>query len=65
MPGTAAGTQALSSRIVFSATSSTEACFADFLPETAMFGFSTMPSSATRCRRNSWKVLLSTRFVTS
>ena len=38
MPGTAAGTQAFNSRTVFSATSSTEACFAHFLPETAMFG---------------------------
>ena len=26
-----------------------------------MFGFSTMPSSATRCTRNSWNVSLSTR----
>ena len=65
MPGTAAGTQAFSSRMVFSATSSTDACFAHFLPEIAMFGFSTMPSSATRCTRNSWNVLLSTRWVTS
>ena len=48
MPGTAPGTQALSRRTVFSATSSTEAFLPDFLPGTAMFGLSTMPSSATR-----------------
>ena len=40
MPGTAAGTQAFNSRTVFSATSSTEACFALFLPDIAMLGFS-------------------------
>ena len=39
MPGTAAGTQAFSSRMVFSATSSTEACFAFFLPEIDHVGF--------------------------
>ena len=65
MPGTAAGTHAFNSRTVFSATSSTEACFAHFLPEIAMFGFSTMPSSSTRWTRNSWNVLFSTRWVTS
>ena len=65
MPGTAAGTQAFNRRTVFSATSSTEACFGLFLPEIAMLGFRIMPSSATRWTRNSWKVLLSTRWVTS
>src|SRR5882724_11412024 len=65
MPGTAAGTQLLSRRMVFSATSSTPACLPDLLPEIAMFGFRIMPSSATRCTRNSWNVLLSTRCVTS
>ena len=38
----------LEQRTVFSATSSTEARLADFLPGTTMFGLSTMPSSATR-----------------
>ena len=65
MPGTAAGTHAFSRRTVFSATSSTEACFGLFLPEIAMFGFRTMPSSSTRWTRNSWNVLFSTRWVTS
>ena len=50
MPGTAPGTQFFSIRTVFSATSSTPARLAFFLPEIAMFGLSTMPSSATRWR---------------
>ena len=65
MPGTAAGTQAFNRRMVFTATSSTEARFWLFLPAIAMFGFSTMPSSSTRWTRNSWNTLLSTRWVTS
>ena len=46
MPGTAAGTQALSTFTVFSATSSTPAWFFAFLPLITMLGLSTMPSSA-------------------
>ncbi len=38
MPGTAAGTHSFNTRMVFSATSATEACFGDFLPGTTMFG---------------------------
>ena len=47
MPGTAAGTQRLSTVRVFSATSETEARCALFFPDTIMFGLSTMPSSWT------------------
>ena len=39
MPGTAAGTQAFNSRMVFSATSSTEACFGHFLAGDRHVGF--------------------------
>ena len=50
MPGTAAGAQSFSTVSVRSATSSTDACSPAVLaPGTTMFGFSTMPSSATRC----------------
>ena len=59
------GTQAFNSRMVFSATSSMEACFGHFLPETTMLGLRIMPSSSTRWTRNSWNVLLRTRWVTS
>ena len=48
MPGTAAGTHSFSTLTVFCATSSADACFADFLPGTTMFGLSTVPSSFTR-----------------
>src|SRR5262249_56936635 len=48
MPGTAPGTQCLSMRKVFSATSATEARLGDFFPGTAILGLSTMPSRATR-----------------
>ena len=65
MPGTAAGTQLFSRRMVFSATSATGDCLALFLPDITMFGFRIMPSSATRWTRNSWNVLLRTRWVTS
>jgi hypothetical protein len=49
MPGTAEGTVAFSMAMVRVATSSTDACLAHLRPGTTMLGFSTMPSSATRC----------------
>ena len=59
------GTQAFNKRTVFSATSSTDACLALFLPAIAMLGFRIMPSSATRWIRNSANVLFNTSWVTS
>ncbi len=52
MPGTAAGTTSRRHPSVASATSSTPACSGHWLPETTMFGLSSIPSSRTRCLRS-------------
>jgi hypothetical protein len=52
MPGTAAGTTSRRHASVASATSSIPACSAHSLPDTTMFGLSSIPSSRTRWRRS-------------
>src|SRR6266436_5569898 len=64
MPGTAGGTWRRSTRTVASATACGGARFAAFLPAITMLGFSTMPSSITRCSNSCRKTLASTASVT-
>ena len=52
IPGTAAGTFSRRQRTVASATSFTPACSGQVLPDTTMFGLSSMPSSWTPWRRS-------------
>src|SRR5579863_203440 len=64
-PGTAGGTHAFSTASVRLATVSTEHVWPLVLPQTTMFGFSTMPSSATRCSNSSWNTVSRVSLVTA
>jgi hypothetical protein len=52
MPGTDAGTASRRQRTVASATCCTPACSGQSLPDSTMFGLSSVPSSRTRCARS-------------